>query len=219
MLPKLVIFDCDGVLVDSEIIANDVIVRSLAHYGLTISAEVCMDLFVGTSDAYVKTTAEQMGAQLPDNWLAEIDTETYARLKQGVPIVAGVVDIIDRLDTLDVPYCVASNGSEDKMAITLGQNGLLERFQSAMFSAHTLGISKPDPELFLHAASIFKVNPQDCIVIEDSPSGVIAARRARMKCYGYAPHNDGQKLAKEGAEVFHTMVNIPVFWEFKAYRS
>jgi len=211
MPPELVIFDCDGVLVDSEDITNDVVVRSLASYGLILTHEECKDLFVGTSDSYVKTTAEKMGAFLPPDWLAEIDAETFARLKQEVTTVAGVVDILDRLEKSGIPFCVASNGSEEKMAITLGRTDLLARFEKFMFSAHSLGTAKPDPQMFLHAAKTFNVTPAACVVIEDSTSGAKAARRANMKCLGYAPHNDGRKLAQEGAEVFHDMRNLMDF--------
>ncbi len=208
MPPELIIFDCDGVLVDSEVISNDVIVHSLAHYGLRLGVEQCMDLFVGTSDDYMKATAEEMGARLPQNWLQEVDAEVFARLEQEVTAVAGVVEIIDRLDAQKIPYCVASNGSEEKMAITLGQTRLLARFENNMFSAHSLGTSKPDPEMFLLAAKKFSATPQTCIVIEDSPSGAKAAQSAAMKCFGYAPHNDGQKLADEGAIIFHDMSEL-----------
>lgn len=208
MPPKLVIFDCDGVLVDSETIANEVIVHSLASYDLTLEFDHCMDLFVGTSDNYMQATAKKMGAQLPPDWLEEIDRKTFARLRQGVPVIAGVVNIIDQLEALDIEYCVASNGSDEKMAITLGQTGLLQRFENARFSAHSIGISKPDPGLFLYAAKHFNAPPETCIVIEDSPSGAKAARRANMKCFGYAPHNEGQKLSTEGAQVFRHMEEL-----------
>jgi len=209
MPPQLVIFDCDGVLVDSEVVSNQVLTNNLARYGLSLQLEECMDLFVGGTMMGVKTKAQSLGAQLPPDWVDEIYEETFVRLKQGVPVIAGIPGILDTLDTIDIPYCVASNGSEDKMAITLGHTGLLARFENVMFSAHTLGTAKPDPHIFLHAAKTFNVIPAACIVIEDSSSGAKAARHANMKCFGYAPHNDGRKLTQEGAEVFHNMSELP----------
>jgi beta-phosphoglucomutase-like phosphatase (HAD superfamily) len=91
----------------------------------------------------------------------------------------------------------------------LGQNGLLQRFAGAMFSAHTLGVAKPDPGLFLAAAGHFGVAPQDCVVVEDSATGALAARRAGMRCFGYAPDGDGDKLAAESAHVFDNMLHLP----------
>lgn len=213
MTPELVIFDCDGVLVDSEIITTEVVVQSLARYGLTLSLDKCMDLFVGVSDEYMQSTAKEMGAKLPHDWLEEIDRDTFTRLKAEVTAVDGVVDIIDRLENLHIAFCVASNGSEEKMAITLGRCGLLERFEGVMFSAYSVGISKPDPGLFLHAAQKLNVAPDACVVIEDSPSGAKAAQSAGMKCFGYAPHNAGQKLVNHGAGIFHDMAQLGALLE------
>ena len=203
----LVIFDCDGVLVDSEVVSNQVMIESLAQYGLHLTLGECMSLFVGSTMSNVQQVARDKGADLPANWIDEIYNDTYARLRAGVPLVRGIPELLADLDAREIPYCVASNGSPGKMEITLGQNGLLERFKDAMFSAHTLGMGKPDPTMFLTAARQFKArNP---VVIEDSPSGVTAAIRANMRCLGYAAHDDGAKLARLGAEIFSDMVEVP----------
>jgi len=213
MPPKLVIFDCDGVLVDSEVVSNQVLANNLSRYGLSVTLEQCMDQFVGGTIEGVKTKALGLGAQLPLDWIAEIYEEIFAKLRQGVPVIEGIPEILGTLDAANIAYCVASNGSEEKMAITLGQNGLLARFEKNMFSAHSLGTAKPDPHMFLHAAKTFNVSPDACIVIEDSSSGAKAARRAHIKCFGYAPHNDGRKLEQEGAEIFHNMSELPYLLE------
>jgi len=184
MPPELVIFDCDGVLVNSEDIANEVMANNLARYGLSLTLEQCMDLFVGGTMMMVKAKAQNLGAQLPQGWINEVYDETYARLRQGVPVIKGIPEILDALDAASIAYCVASNGSEEKMAITLGQNGLLARFEKFMFSAHSLGTAKPDPQMFLHAARSFNITPAACIVIEDSTSGAKAARRANIAYSG-----------------------------------
>lgn len=208
--PKLVIFDCDGVLVDSEPASNQAMVDNLARYGLKMTLEQSMAHFVGGTMAGVMEKARSLGADLPAGWINEIYAETFANLQQGVPLTPGIPALLDRLDANGIPVCVASNGSEEKMRITLGQNGLWERFHpQAMFSANSLGVAKPEPGLFLAAASHFGVQARDCLVIEDSGSGVIAAVRAGMRCLGFAPQGGGWKLAALGAEVFSSMDEVP----------
>ena len=201
--PELVIFDCDGVLVDSEVIGNTIMAKSLSAHGLVVSLEECMDLFVGSLMADVKVKAEQMGAKLPDEWVTAIYCEIYAKLRQGCPLIEGVVGVLDALDAAGVPYCVASNGSREKMGITLGQNGILERFEGRIYSAQEQETAKPAPELFWHAAQ--GLNSEKCVVIEDSLSGIRAAKAAHMRCFAYAP--DGGDV--EGATRFTRMADLP----------
>ncbi|PCJ08492.1 MAG: haloacid dehalogenase [Rhodobacteraceae bacterium] len=208
--PKLVIFDCDGVLVDSEGMSNQVLIDNLARFGLQLQLSDCMDLFVGGTIKGVMGTAREMGADLPPTWVEDVYQEIYLSLESGVPLVPGIPELLALLDRRGIPCCVASNGSEEKMRITLGQNGLWERFHpNAMFSAHTLGVAKPEPGLFLAAASHFDVQARDCLVIEDSATGATAALRAGMRCLGYAPEGNGERLAEQGAEVFSAMAQVP----------
>ncbi|UWQ80018.1 HAD family phosphatase [Leisingera sp. S132] len=208
--PKLVIFDCDGVLVDSEPASNQALADNLSRHGLPLTVEQSMAHFVGGTMAGVMEKARSLGADLPASWIEEIYAETFAMLELGVPLMPGISGLLARLDTCGIPVCVASNGSEDKMRITLGQNGLWERFHPhAVFSAHSLGVAKPEPGLFLAAASHFGVQARDCLVIEDSGSGVTAAVRAGMRCLGFAPRGGGKKLAALGAEVFTDMSEVP----------
>ena len=208
-IPKLVIFDCDGVLVDSEPVSNQALIDNLARHGLSLTMERSMELFVGSTMSGVMAKAAALGADLHEGWIEEVYAETYSALGAGVALMPGVVDLLALLDEEQIPCCVASNGSEDKMRITLGQNGLWERFHpQAMFSAHALGVSKPDPGLFLAAASHFGVQARDCLVVEDSATGARAAARAGMRCLGYVPKGEGQQLAAEGAEVFGAMAEV-----------
>lgn len=204
------IFDCDGVLVDSETASNQVLSDNLARHGLQLSLQQCMDLFVGGSMVGVMAKARGLGAKLPDNWIEEIYEETYTSLENGVDLVPGIPKLLDQLREAQIPFCVASNGSEGKMKITLGQNGLWDEFHPhAMFSAHSLGVSKPEPGLFLAAASHFDVQARDCLVIEDSENGALAAARAGMRCLGFVPHGTGTRLARHNAEVFRDMTDVP----------
>ncbi len=201
--PELVIFDCDGVLVDSEIIGNTIMAKSLSRHGLVVTLEECMALFVGATMAGVKVKAEGLGATLPDDWVAQIYEDIYARLRQDCPLIEGVAGVLDALDTAGVPYCVASNGSREKMGITLGQNGILERFGDRVYSAQELDTAKPAPELFWHAAR--GISHEHCVVIEDSLNGIRGAAAAGMRCFAYTP--GGGEI--EGANRFTKMADLP----------
>ncbi|WP_170479525.1 HAD family hydrolase [Ruegeria arenilitoris] len=203
----LVIFDCDGVLVDSEPLSNQVLVKNLSRHGLDLTIEDSLALFLGGTMAGVHVKARELGADLPDDWVDQVYAEIYDGLRGGVSLMPGIPDLLETLDENGIPFCVASNGSPDKMKITLGQNGMWERFSEVMFSAHVLGTAKPDPEMFQTAAERFGAsNP---VVIEDSASGVTAAKRADMRCLAYVPSGDGERLAELGAEVFVDMTDVP----------
>ena len=206
--PQLVIFDCDGVLVDSEPAINAVLSDNLTRHGLALSPDECMRAFMGRKMSEIAAQASDMGARLPDDWVAEVYRSMYARLREGVPVIDGVHDLLVHLEDAGIAYCVASNGSEEKMSITLGHTGLWERFSEVLFSAHTHGVAKPDPRLFQIAADRFKVPYRHCVVIEDSVPGSLAARRAGMRCLGYAAHGDGAALKAQGATVFTEMSEV-----------
>ena len=208
--PAAVIFDCDGVLVDSEGPALDLLGADLAQYGLPMSHAEMTRLFVGGTIPGAGATARARGAQLPPDWAADFYRRLYARLAAGTPLIPGVMAVLDALDAAGIPYGVGSNGSDEKMAITLGQHpGLLARLQGRLFSGQTLGMLKPEPGLYLAVAAALGAAPAACVVIEDSRTGCIAARRAGMRCMGYAPGGDGAMLQAEGALVFHDMGDLP----------
>lgn len=204
---ELVIFDCDGVLVDSEVIGNTIMAQSLTSHGFAVSRDQSMDLFVGMTMANVRVKAKDLGADLPDDWVTQVYRQIYAALRQGCPLIDGVSGVLDSLDTAAIPYCVASNGSFEKMEITLGQNGLLPRFVQRIYSAQALNTAKPAPDLFWHAAG--DLPPERCIVVEDSLTGIRAARAAGMRCFGYAPEGGEQAMIAEGATPFTAMTDLP----------
>ena len=205
MRPDLIIFDCDGVLVDSETVTSRVMAANLARHGLMMTPEQAMATFIGGTMIKVADTARAMGADLPPDWVAQIYVEIYAELRAGVDVIAGIPVLLDRLEAAGIAYCVASNGSDEKMDITLGATGLAPRFDGRRWSAHTLGVGKPDPGLFLHAAQMMGADPVTCLVIEDSVTGAIAARRAGMACLGYVPKGHPDRLSAEGATVIGHM--------------
>lgn len=208
--PKLVIFDCDGVLVDSETITNVLLRDDLAQRGLKMTLDEIMRQFVGGTMRSVADKAAAMGADIPECWVDYFYRKMYAALAAGTPLIKGVEAVIDQLDAVGIPYAVGSNGSLTKMGITLGQHPSLHaRLKDQLYSAHALGVAKPDPDLFLIAARENGVAPELCVVVDDSPTGCIAARRAGMRCFGFAEHDGGTRLAAEGAHVFHEMADLP----------
>lgn len=183
---ELVIFDCDGVLVNSEPIAVRTEARLLAELGWPLTEAEVVDRFVGRSESDVLGEIEaHVGRPLPD-WQERFDTALHAALRAELEPVAGIVSAIDALDALGLPTCVASSGSHDKMRLTLGLTGLHERFEGRIYSASQVANGKPAPDLFLFAAVQRGIVPNRCVVVEDSLPGVQAARAAGMRCIAYA---------------------------------
>jgi HAD superfamily hydrolase (TIGR01509 family) len=209
MTPKAVIFDCNGVLVDSEVIAFDLFTTDLRAHGLTTPRPAMEEALIGLTLAGVAAKARTLGADLPEDWVKDFYARLYARLEQGAPLVAGVLGVLDALDAAGIPYAIGSNGSPRKMQITLGQHaGLLARFGGRVFSGQDMPRPKPFPDVFLHAARSMGADPATCVVIEDSPTGARAAKAAGMRCMGYAPHGSAGLVA-EGAEPFGSMADLP----------
>jgi HAD superfamily hydrolase (TIGR01509 family) len=210
MTPRAILFDCDGVLVDSEPAAFDLLAEDLASHGLSLPRAEMERIFIGGTIAGVHIKARSLGARLPNGWVAEFYERLYARLAEGTPLVPGVLDLLDVLDAAGIPYAVGSNGTDRKMQVTLGQHpGLLDRFRGRLFSGQTLGAPKPAPDLYLQAARALGQAPADCAVIEDSPTGARAAAAAGIPCFGFAPHDDGAALTAEGATLFRAMADLP----------
>ncbi len=208
--PDMVIFDCDGVIVDSETITNLLLQEELICRGLDLPLAEIERTFVGGTMQTVAEKAKAKGADLPDNWVAYFYERMYEALAKGTPLIAGIEAVMDRLDAAGIPYAVGSNGSLEKMAITLGQHKELHaRLKDHLYSAHSVGIAKPEPGMFLLTAKDYGIAPERCAVVDDSPMGCIAARRAGMRGMGFAEHDDGTRLAAEGAEVFHRMADLP----------
>ena len=210
MTPEAVIFDCDGVIVDSEYPTFELLAQEFADHGLILTADQIAQDFIGGTMAGVADLARAKGADLPADWVPAFYEKLYAHLAAGTPLVPGILGVLDRLDARALPYAVGSNGSDRKMQVTLGQYpGLIARFQGRLFSGQTLGKPKPAPDLYWHAAAALGVDPSRCVVVEDSPTGARAARAAGMRCMGYAAagHEDGLRAA--GADIFYDMAELP----------
>jgi HAD superfamily hydrolase (TIGR01509 family) len=203
----LVIFDCDGVLVDSEPVANRIFTESLQALGLKIDYEEVCRTFIGLSMARCLEIVERrLGRPVPRGFVDRLQTRTYEAFRAELRPVKGVARALERID---LPVCVASSGEQEKMRLTLGLTGLLDRFEGRLYSATEVERGKPHPDLFLHAARSLGADPVRCVVVEDSEPGVVAARAARMKALGYAARTDGRRLAAAGATVFHAMAELP----------
>lgn len=219
MRPELVIFDCDGVLVDSEPPANRVLAEYLKAHGLDMPVEQVMATFVGLSLKSCAEIAERdHGVRLPESFIPDIrrlTAEVLAKEVKPVPHVRAAVA------AMDCAACVASSGEIEKMRLTLGTTGLLDLFEGRLYSATMVEHGKPAPDLFLHAAAGMGADPARCAVIEDSPFGVQAARAAGMRAIGFTggghrDHGrDAPMLAEAGArDVIETMSALPALLGF-----
>ncbi|MGW7456903.1 HAD family hydrolase [Streptomyces sp. NPDC054797] len=205
---ELVIFDCDGVLVDSEPLATRVQVALGAELGWPLTEDEVIDRFIGRSNASV---AEQVAARLGDEtaavWRERFEQLHREAVDAGLSAVEGLPEA---LDAITLPTCVASSGSHEKMRHTLGRTGLYERFAGRIYSATEVTRGKPAPDLFLHAARQMGVDPARCVVVEDSRPGVQAARAAGMRAFGYAGGlTPAGRLEGTGTVVFHDMRELP----------
>jgi HAD superfamily hydrolase (TIGR01509 family) len=149
---------------------------------------------------------ERLDRPLPESWAGGLDTAVRAAFRRELWPVDGIVVA---LEEIELPTCVASSGSQEKMGLTLGLTGLRDRFAGRIFSADEVERGKPAPDLFLYAAERMGTAPEECVVVEDSPFGAAAARAAGMATLGYAPDDDGEALAREGATVFTSMAELP----------
>jgi HAD superfamily hydrolase (TIGR01509 family) len=210
----LVIFDCDGVLVDSEALANEVLARLLTEAGLSTTTEEAMATYVGLSMPSVVALAEErLGAAMPDDLVERYHAGVFAAFDRELRPVEGVVEVVDAVDALGWATCVASSGEHERMRRSLGRTGLYERFAGRIFSASEVERGKPHPDLFFHAAREMGADPSGCVVVEDSAFGVRAAVAAAMVAFGYAEGERAARLGELGATTFGRMSELPALLE------
>jgi HAD superfamily hydrolase (TIGR01509 family) len=179
----LVIFDCDGVLVDSEPLSIAVLVQAMRDTGIEIDEEGAYQRFLGKSLATLIDTLEtEFNVFADQTFLDRIREDLYARFRIELQPIRG---ISETLDNLDMPRCVASSSQLERIKLSLGLTGLLDKLEPNIFSASMVKRGKPAPDLFLHAARQMGVEPQNCIVVEDSPAGIMAARAAGMTVFAF----------------------------------
>jgi HAD superfamily hydrolase (TIGR01509 family) len=210
----LVIFDCDGVLVDSERLSHEVLREMILELGVAISLDEAVDRFMGTSMPVCMQRLEALlGRAAPDDFLAQLSARTRHAFEGALSAVPGVEQVLDALQARSPrgqpPFCVASNGNHAKVNFTLGLTGLLPRFAGRIFTADDVVHPKPAPDLFLHAAQTLGVPPALTTVVEDTATGVAAAKAAGMRAIGYGAMTPAARLRAAGAdEVVQTMAQV-----------
>ena len=221
----LIIFDCDGVLIDSEILSARVDSELLGEIGYEITPEELAHRFAGiTTERIFELVGEEMGRAVPTKLIERAKRETDKKLKEEVLPIGGVQEM---LDALDDPRCICSNSRPERLQISLTKAGLWDRFRPYVFSAQAVGEGrgKPAPDVFLHAAGIFETEPADAIVIEDSVAGITGAVAAGMRVIGFtgASHTwpgHGEVLMEAGAlTVIRRLSEVPATVEaLRAWR-
>ncbi len=217
MALDLVIFDCDGVLVDSEPLSNRILAERLTAIGLPTTTEESIRDYMGRSWKTDQEIIERrLGRPLPDGWVDAYHAEVIAAFERELEPVAGIAAA---LDAIDAPTCVASSSAHPRIRAALAATGLLARFEGRIFSSTDVEHGKPAPDLFLHAARECGAAPERCVVVEDAPPGAEAGRRAGMAVLGYAGLTDPALLEAEGARVFTSMAELPALISGCAPRS
>jgi len=209
----LIIFDCDGVLVDSEVISCRAHANALTRHGYPISSEQVSRRFLGRSTKQANLEIEtELGRKLPEAYHGDLQDELFRSFEADLEAIRGIHDV---LDVVTQAVCVASSGSHQRMQVSLGSTGLHERLAPNIFSSSQVKNGKPAPDLFLFAADQMGVPPERCVVIEDSLAGIAGARAAGMTVFGFCGGShcgDGhaETLLQAGANLtFADMHQLP----------
>lgn len=197
---KCIIFDCDGVLVDTEKIGNGILLAMAQEHGFEMELEDAYRNFNGRNlkDCF-RHIEEAIDQKLPDNFEEEYRLKSFDAFKTQVKPMEGVEDFINKLT---IPYCVASSGPVEKIRLNLEVAGLLDKFEGKIFSSYQINSWKPEPGIFLHAAKEMGFDVKDCVVLEDSKAGVKAGISGGFKVYGFANGFNNEDLQEEGATLF-----------------
>jgi HAD superfamily hydrolase (TIGR01509 family) len=210
-VPELVIFDCDGVLVDSEGISGEVLARALTAAGLPTSPADALHEYRGLLMAdLIERAQTRLGAPLPVGFTDAFERDRAVEFHRRLRPVPGACEAVRSLRAADVKACVASQGKLEKTELTLRLTGLRDLFaENELFSAYMVARGKPHPDLFLHAADAMRTRPDRCAVVEDTAIGVGAARSAGMRAFGYVADGDDEQLRLAGAEVLRSLAELP----------
>ncbi|MFS4494956.1 HAD family hydrolase [Maribacter sp. 2308TA10-17] len=201
---KCIIFDCDGVLVDSEVLGNQVLVDLANEYGANINLTYALENFKG---GFLKDCIRQIESIvgttiLPKDFESEYRKRSFEVFKNDLQPVSGVEEV---LKGLNIPFCVASSGPPKKIRLNLKTTELLSYFDENIFSCYDIGKWKPDPAIFLHAATTMGYTPKDCLVIEDTPIGVEAAKSGGFDVFGFSAHNTNENFKSKADKIFYSM--------------
>lgn len=205
---KLVIFDCDGTLVDSESLTNGLIAKMMNEVGIQMDEALSLKLFKGTHFKLISEYVDKNKSQEFDfDFEAEFRRRCKVLFEQELKPTKGVINFIKQLN---IPFCVASNGPRVKMKTSLSTTGLNQFFTNNIFSAYDLGIFKPEPDLFIYAAKHMKVAPESCLVIEDTVPGIEAAKSAKMDVWGVLHPGINDELLNYNIKTFQSFDEIKI---------
>ena len=211
--PDLIIFDCDGVLIDSEVLSCRCLSEVLAKYGIELGVDQALDLFLGRNLTAVFEHYKALGRSIPEQFAAELRERVRAAFVSSLCPIAGVSSV---LEDLQIPHCVASSSDLDRVSFSLSLTGLAPHFDRRLYTSQMVKRGKPAPDLFLYAAEKMQVDPHHTLVVEDSVSGVKAGKAAGMTVWGFVggshyQSRDGKAMLREaGADrVFGRMAD---FW-------
>ena len=203
---KCIIFDCDGVLVDSEAISIGTLVEMAKSHGASIDLDYAHQLFLGKSLEfcfnYISDLAQK---KLPENFEEEFRKRTFEAFQKELQPIKGIHDLLAKIN---VPIAVASNGPADKIRLNLTTTQLIDKFEGNIFSAYDINSWKPNPELYLHAAKIMGFDVKDCVIIEDSPAGVQAALSGGFDVFGFTNHANFDALQQMNIPLFDDMTQL-----------
>jgi HAD superfamily hydrolase (TIGR01509 family) len=216
--PNLIIFDCDGVLVDSEVLSCLCLSQALARYGISLDLDQALDLFLGRSVTAIVSHYEALGCPIPGQFADDLRTSVRAAFRSSLRPIEGVNSV---LADLQIPCCVASSSDVDRVSFSLSLTGLASHFETRLYTSQMVECGKPAPDLFLYAAERMHADPNRTLVIEDSVSGVKAGKAAGMQVWGFVGGShyrsrDGQAILREaGADrVFGRMADFwPSDWQ------
>ena len=207
---RLVIFDCDGVLVDSEGPSNRLVAREITALGWPMTTEESCALFVGRRLSDIPPVIEaRLGHPVPAGWVGQLRDRLIHTLSSELEAMPGAHDALRETTALGLPYRIASNSSHEEMAVKFDRVAMVDLVHGRTHSARDVQAGKPAPDLFLHAAAAEGVPPAACLVIEDSVPGAQAARAAGMACIGLAPHGDDPALREAGAVLIRGLDELP----------
>ena len=207
--PQLVIFDCDGVLVDSEPIFIRTLQKYLGVGAAGLGVEELQAICVGKTRADVEELLCRLGVAFPPTWPGDFYERLFRAFKDEIRPIPGALYAISRIVASGISVCVASNGSKEKVTLLLEHTGLLPFFGDRVYTLNDVGAGKPAPDLFLHAAGMTGVNVSECVVVEDSISGFRAAEKAAMKCFAFCPLGQGGRNEYFPAYPFSDMRSLP----------
>ncbi len=207
---KAVIFDCDGVLVETEVVTNTVLQEMMAENGIEMSLPEVVKKYSGVAlDLLIDELEERAEGDFDrGKFVEDFRRRSFEKFEEEVAAVPGVFECLDWLDEEEIKYCVASSGPMEKMAITLRSAGLWEKIEGRIFSAYVIQKWKPDPAVFLWAAEEMRLNPEDCLVVEDSGSGIKAARAGGFDVVGFQHELNSEYIGEFGVDVISDMRDL-----------